>query len=183
MAKSLFEKLGLVESEPIQPVSYDIEDISFDDTSEEKIETTDFNEELIYPDEIYKNAKYENENSIYKIQEFKEALPKTMSTEMMKQSVLGILKPTNLDVNDLIEDGNARINILNQNIAALNDEKNDYVSILSKEIAELQAKIEKNKVDINNKEVFSAKQLSVIEDEINKINNIINFISSPTEGE
>lgn len=171
---NILEKLGLIEKEQN---TYDNEDLRItQEPNEITIETTNFNEQLVSTDEVFKNAGYVEENNIYKIKEFKNALPQTMSNDLMKESILGVLKASNLDVNKLIEDGKTRIDILNQNIIALNQECEEYVNILLKEIEKLTEEINRNKEDINNKNIYSEKQKMILEDEINKINEIINFI-------
>lgn len=169
---NIFEKLGLIETTPV-----DVEvEMDLDTFQEEPIETTNFTDELISPDDVFKNANYINEQNIYKIQEFKNALPQTMSNELMKESVLGVLKASNLDVDELIKDGEKRIDILNSNISSLILEREEYVNLLLKEIEKLTEEINKNKDDINNKNIYTDKQETILTDEINKINEIINFI-------
>ena len=173
----LFEKLGLVEetnniNNNIMEEEINEENNCFD----ESVETQTFDETLILPEEIYNTAGYQNENSIFKIEEFKNALPKEMTQEMMKQSVIGVLNACNLTVEELLEDGKKRMNILEQNIKSLNEETNEYINIIKIEIKELTKQIEKNKSDINDKNIFTDSQIKILTEEINKINGIINFI-------
>ena len=176
----LFEKLGMVEE--TNDIDVNVQDImeqefsNEDNCSNENVETQTFEETLILPEEIYNTAGYQNENSIFKIEEFKNALPKEMTQEMMKQSVIGVLNACNLTVEELLEDGEKRINILEQNIHSLNEETNEYINIIKNEIEELTKQIEKNKSDINNKNMFTDSQIKILTEEINKINEIINFI-------
>ena len=177
--KSIFEKLGFIENVESIESNIDIPLKNYDDKNEnlELEKVIDFGGDLILPEEIYNESNYHNDNNIFKIQQYKDAFPNSMSNEMKKQSILGALNVNNLNVEDLIEDGNKRIAIIEQNIQSLKNETDEYINILNNEIEELLKQVDNNKNDIDNKKVYMSKQYEILENEINTIKEIIKFIS------
>jgi multidrug efflux pump subunit AcrA (membrane-fusion protein) len=128
-------------------------------------------------EDIYTAEGIENlDNSIYKVLEFADSLPKELSTVAKKQSVLGILKTVKLDVNNLIEDGKHRTIRLTETSDLLLTKANDTVKSNIEEIEELEAKIEALKNENTVLTKTSEDQTALIKGEISLINNIIEFI-------
>lgn len=128
-------------------------------------------------EDIYTAEGIENlDNSIYKVLEFADSLPKELSTVAKKQSVLGILKTVKLDVNNLIEDGKHRTIRLTETSDLLLTKANDTVKSNIEEIEELEAKIESLKNENTVLTKTSEDQTALIKGEISLINNIIEFI-------
>lgn len=174
---SIFEKLGLTEREiNIDNINIEDIDISQKVEIEDLVETSDFSDELIVPEQMYETANYINDSNIFKVKEFKDALPSNMSNDLMKQSVLGILKASNLSVEDLIQDGNKRIEIISANQQKLINDTNDYISNMENKIETLSKEIEDSKDLINNKKMYLEKQNQLLDEEQNNIKSIINFI-------
>lgn len=174
---SIFEKLGLTEREiNIDNINIEDIDISQKVEIEDLVETSDFSDELIVPEQMYETANYINDSNIFKVKEFKDALPSNMSNDLMKQSVLGILKASNLSVEDLIQDGNKRIEIISANQQKLINDTNDYISNMESKIETLSKEIEDSKNLINNKKMYLEKQNQLLDEEQNNIKSIINFI-------
>lgn len=140
--------------------------------------TSENSSELITIEEIYKTSSIENlDNSIYKIREFAESLPKELPTATKRQSVLGILNTVKLDVNSLIDDGITRIDTLVNTSDMLLKRANEIVANNIAEIAELDAKIEA----LKNENTFLTKtgedQKALISKEVQDIHVIIDFIN------
>lgn len=174
---SIFEKLGLTEREiNIDNINIEDIDISQKVEIEDLVETSDFSDELIVPEQMYETANYINDSNIFKVKEFKDALPSNMSNDLMKQSVLGILKASNLSVEDLIRDGNKRLEIISANQQKLINDTNDYISNMENKIETLSKEIEDSKDLINNKKMYLEKQNQLLDEEQNNIKSIINFI-------
>lgn len=174
---SIFEKLGLTEREiNIDNINIEDIDISQKVEIEDLVETSDFSDELIVPEQMYETANYINDSNIFKVKEFKDALPSNMSNDLMKQSVLGILKASNLSVEDLIRDGNKRLEIISANQQKLINDTNDYISNMENKIETLYKEIEDSKDLINNKKMYLEKQNQLLDEEQNNIKSIINFI-------
>lgn len=174
---SIFEKLGLTEREiNIDNINIEDIDISQKVEIEDLVENSDFSDELIVPEQMYETANYINDSNIFKVKEFKDALPSNMSNDLMKQSVLGILKASNLSVEDLIRDGNKRLEIISANQQKLINDTNDYISNMENKIETLSKEIEDSKDLINNKKMYLEKQNQLLDEEQNNIKSIINFI-------
>lgn len=143
------------------------------------INTSENSSELITIEEIYKTStSIENlDNSIYKIREFAESLPKELPTETKRQSVLGIFNTIKVDVNSLIDDGITRIDILLNTSDVLLKRANDIVAKNIAEIAELAAKIEALKNENTLLTKTSEDQKALISKEVQDIHVIIDFIN------
>lgn len=142
------------------------------------IDTSENSSELITIEEIYKSSSIENlDNSIYKIREFAESLPKELPIATKRQSVLGILNTIKLDVNSLIDDGITRIDTLVNTSDVLLKRANDIVAKNIAEIAELDAKIEALKNENTLLTKTSEDQKALISKEVQDIHVIIDFIN------
>lgn len=139
------------------------------------------NDVILTIEDIYTSEGIENlDSSIYKVSEFADSLPKELSTSAKKQSVLGILKTVKLDVNNLIADGDNRVNKLSEVKELLLNKANETVKSNIEEIAKLEAKIEELKNENTVITKTSEDQTALIKGEVSLINNIIDFIE-PTE--
>lgn len=116
-----------------------------------------------------------NNNTIFLLGKFINALPENLPHDIRKESVINITKATNLDLNELIKDGDIRLNILNEFTkkyhAAVNTNINEYKTEISK-LKELISSYEKQ---IEAKEIMLEDQDNQIKYESQKLNNIINF--------
>lgn len=178
--KSIFEKMGLVQNSESNSAELN-ESLcaTADDVYESEIEIP---ENIVLKDvmnvqEIYEKFNLtDDQNTIYKIEQFSSALPKELNNDAKKASVIGILSASNLDVATLIADGDVRKQALLSTLKAFSDETTTIVESKKTEIAELELKIDQLKTEINDRKNAQEKQDNLIKDEVENIQGIIDFI-------
>lgn len=187
--KSIFEKWGLVESseaefdqsEIIQSLQLQSQEIDEQISTSQATQTFfefEEDEDFLTVEEAYEKAGVSDlSKSIFKADEFSNHLP-DMPSEVKRQSVIGLLGASGLEVDQLVEDANERIGIL-QEVKSMTNEMS--VSIIEKkeqEITNLLSNIDSLKQDILDRKTSQEKQDELINEELEKINKVLKFISS-----
>lgn len=134
---------------------------------------------LLKIDEIYKNYDISSEgiNSLSIVESFQKALPDYLPTDVKRQSILNIIASSNVQVDSLLRDGNDKLGCLNEFSAAFTKESNEVIADFEKEIKKLTEKINNYKNAIDNMKKLHTEQDFTIKYEIEKINNILQFIN------
>lgn len=171
------EKIGLVEAIEPEVSTYDAVDL-----------TTDKEEETPLPvelecvwcdtllDDIYaESGLSDTSRSIFKVEELIESLPKEMTTEVKRNSVLAILGSFNLTATDVMADGEKRVGVLSATKDKIIADSNNVVAEKEAEIEEL-----KKKIEILSSEIFSEQQNSklcceAVSTEITRVSSLIKF--------
>lgn len=186
--KSILEKWGLVEKneefnqdeliESLQLQSKEIEEeVSFIQTPQVTL-TFGESEDFLTVQEAYEKAGVSDlSESIFKAEEFSSHLPDNFPSDVKRQTVIGLLGASGLEVNQLIEDGNGRISVLKEVSLVTNEMSDSIVEEKEQEIAELLNKIDSLKQDILDRKTSQEKQDNLIDEELNKISQILKFIS------
>lgn len=135
---------------------------------------------LLKIDEIYRNYDILTEgiNSLAIVESFQKALPDYLPTDVKRQSILNIIASSNVKVENLLKDGSDKLRCLNDFSAAFTKESNEVVSDFEKEIKKLTEKINNYKTAIDNMKKLHTEQDFTVKYEIEKINNILQFIDS-----
>lgn len=173
----LFQKLGLIE-EVDKPVNDGF-------TSDESVETDSGDVEValdeVKPDtlvsDVYtQNDLYDQSKSIFKVEELMNSLPKEMVTETKRISVLSALGVFGLTSEEVVNDGNKRVEILNAALDKITFEKSatigtykDSIESYKQEIANLEKNIAKEQ-----EELKSSTESIVAE--TTRINKLISFV-------
>lgn len=133
---------------------------------------------LLKIDEIYRNFDILTEgiNSLAIVESFQKALPDYLPTDVKRQSILNIIASSNVKVESLLKDGNDKLRCLNDFSQAFTKESNEVVSDFEKEIKKLTEKINNYKTAIDNMKKLHTEQDFTVKYEIEKINNILQFI-------
>ncbi len=133
---------------------------------------------LLKIDEIYRNFDILTEgiNSLAIVESFQKALPDYLPTDVKRQSILNIIASSNVKVESLLRDGNDKLRCLNDFSEAFTKESNEVVSDFEKEIKKLTEKINNYKTAIDNMKKLHTEQDFTVKYEIEKINNILQFI-------
>ncbi|NYB74643.1 hypothetical protein HZF24_10900 [Sedimentibacter hydroxybenzoicus DSM 7310] len=133
---------------------------------------------LLKIDEIYRNFDILTEgiNSLAIVESFQKALPDYLPTDVKRQSILNIIASSNVKVESLLRDGNDKLRCLNDFSEAFTKESNEVVSDFEKEIKRLNEKINNYKTAIDNMKKLHTEQDFTVKYEIEKINNILQFI-------
>lgn len=172
----LLGKIGraLVEEVPTED-NFDTPCLDEDvDTAEVQFE---YEEASVVIDDVYaQNGLEDRTQSIFKVEELINSLPKEMVTETKRNSVLSILSNFGLGADTVIQDGIRRTEVLegvrNQMTDATNTliEKNQgLIEGLKQQIAELETEIVNAQGDMKN----SNESINL---EVSRINLLINFI-------
>lgn len=134
---------------------------------------------LLKIDEIYRNYEISSEgiNSLSIVESFQKALPDYLPTDVKRQSILNIIASSNVQVESLLKDGNDKLRSLNDFSEAFSKESNEVISDFEKEIKKLTEKINNYKTAIDNMKKLHTEQDFTVKYEIEKINNILQFIN------
>lgn len=186
--KTFLEKLGLVESseefnqeeliESLQLQSMEMEkEISHSQVPQMSLQFEE-DEDFLIVSEIYEKAEISDlSKSIFKAEEFEKHLPSGLPSEVKRQSVIGILTASGLEVNELLGDAEKRISALKEVSAMTTEKSNLVIAEKEQETIDLLNKIDSLKQDIINRKTAQEKQDGLINDELTKIGQILNFIS------
>ena len=196
---SVLEKLNVVERVQEEKPSNDINDKKKDDTlnqnlkppvsleptnkSSSNVSTTKISVENNTPDksldiaEIYSlfGMDPSSTNNIFMLGKFINAIPESLPQDVRKESVMNILIAANSNFNNLIEDGEARLNTLNEFTQKFHETVNSKIDEYNIEISKLKSLISDYESKIENKKSMLSKQDSTVKYELQKINSIINF--------
>lgn len=144
------------------------------------IESAKYNlNEVLDINEIYTlfNLQCDELKSIFIIEDFMKALPDNLPTEVRLKSVLNIMSASKMNLSDLINDGQTRINSLEKFNKDFSKEVEDTVIGFQTEIKSLEDQILKLKASIDNLDCLKAEQNSIVNYNLQKIQNIIEFIN------
>lgn len=133
---------------------------------------------LLTIDEIYRNAHLDSDvkKSIFMADVYIKAIPENLPLDIKRETVLNIMKVSNISLDDLLNDAYKRIDSLNtvleETVATTQEvfERNEAT------IKELQKRIEDLKEVNNNRRKFQEDQNTMIEYEIQKIINLVEFV-------
>lgn len=200
--KSFFEKFKLIDKIEKESLSQDQEvENKYIDTNDKLVskdiemdnkksaELTEVNSALSYNenqelnkilsvDEIYFNSNLANKkiNTIFLIDSYVKALPENLPTEVKRQAVLNIIKASDMDITLLVKDGQDRLSILNEFITNVTTKTDNIIKTCEDEIKDLHKKIDEYKKLINDREKFQEEQKAFIDYEVQKVQNIMDFI-------
>jgi hypothetical protein len=133
--------------------------------------------DLITIETVYENfGLTDMDKSIFKVEELSKALPDTLTTEVKRAAVLGILPTVKLSVEDLVVDAQKRLDALNATVSGFSTESANIVSEAESKIAQLEAEIDAQKQIINDRKVLQEQVETLTQDESNKIKKNVNFI-------
>lgn len=122
--------------------------------------------------------KTDSTNTIYIIDSYLKALPDNLPTDIKLQSVLGIISASKMNIEQLLSDGDKRLEVLTQFLKNFMDTSNKVIDENEQEIQILTEKINHHKNVIEARKKLQEEQKSIIAFEVQKIENIINFVNS-----
>lgn len=134
---------------------------------------------LLKINEIYKNYDISSDGikSLSIVESFQKALPDYLPTDVKRQSILNIIASSNVQVESLIKDGNDKLNCLKDFSQSFTNESNEVILNFENEIKKLNEKINSYKTAIDNMKKLQTEQDFTVKYEIDKINNILQFIN------
>lgn len=127
--------------------------------------------------EIYSLYKLKDSsiNTVFMLQNLINALPQDLPKDVIKQSVINIINASNIDLNELISDGEERQSVLLKVMDGYNSQINKRIDEYKEEIAKLSKLISNCQEEIKTKENMLEEQTHIIKYETQKIDSIIDF--------
>lgn len=167
---------GNVNPEPAQTENIPVEYIQ----PEVEASTEELYQEKMDISEIYHKfgPSTSETNTVYIIDSFIKALPDNLPSDIKLQSVLGIISASKMDISQLLVDGNKRLEVLTQFFRNFMESNNNVIVENEQEIRILTEKINEHKKIIEGRKKLQEEQKSIIEFELQKIENIIDFVQS-----
>jgi len=189
--KTLFEKLGLVESiEEDEGTAakanlnanektnasnvISISEKNLFNPEEKRIEKLSIDE--IYT--IYSLLPRTSTNSVYLIDNFLKALPSNLPIEIKRESLNSLLEASHINLIDLVNDGKERVETLNQYLENFTLDLNEIINDNEREIAALKEKIAHHTSIIEERSRTLEEQKAIVKFEVQKISSIIDFVRS-----
>lgn len=117
----------------------------------------------------------DGKNSIFMLEKFIEALPEKLPIDIKKETVLNILKASNTELEELISDGEKRLDILNKFSKEYNNSTVKSIAQIKAEIESLNNLIKNYEEQIYIKESLLVEQNNLIKNETEKLNNTIDM--------
>lgn len=171
----LLKKLGLVEEIPANNYDEVVEEYDYaDEVVEAELETV--NTDTLIDDIYTQNNLADKSRSIFKVEELITSLPKEMTTETKRNSVLAILSSFNLTATDVVTDGDERVKVLTSIKEQVDSDSKITIADKEAQIEELKKAIEVLTVEIANEQEKSRISNETITAEVGKIESLIKFI-------
>lgn len=169
------EKMGLVERVPTDNYDEAVEEYSYEEEIVEA-ELESVNTETLIDDIYAQNNLADKSHSIFKVEELISSLPKEMTTETKRNSVLAILGSFNLTATDVVTDGEERIRILTDIKEQVDLDSKTTISEKEAQIEELKKSIEVLTVEIANEQEKVRISNETISSEVTKVESLVKFI-------
>ncbi|HSN65171.1 MAG TPA: hypothetical protein VLS94_00955 [Fusibacter sp.] len=129
-------------------------------------------------EEIYRNAHLESElkKTIFMTDVYVKAIPENLPVDIKRETVLNIMNVSNISLDELLNDAYKRIDSLNTVLEETVSTTQEVFNRNDATIRELEKRIEDLR-DINkNRKKFQEDQNTMIEYEIQKIINLVEFV-------
>ena len=129
-------------------------------------------------EEIYRNAHLESEvkKTIFMTDVYLKAIPENLPIDIKRETVLNIMNVSNISLDELLNDAYRRIDSLNTVLEETVSTTQDVFNRNEATIRELEKRIEDLKEINKNRKKFQEDQNTMIEYEIQKIINLVEFV-------
>lgn len=174
MGKNFFEKLGLVEAKDKESVSIEEDDV--DCTPEVAINIEKTAPSTLVQDAYLAQGISDTSKSVYKVEEFINAMPSDMPNKTKQSSVLGILTVSGMNANDIIVDADVRVATLTGALETVVNENKKIVDDANLDIENLKQAIENANHVIADKEGIIKHSENIIAVEVERINKLKEFV-------
>lgn len=141
------------------------------------IETYEKNR-LLTIEDIYRKAALlkEKKATIFMVDIYAKALPENLPSDIKRDSVLNIMRASDLDINELLNDAYMRIDTLNRTLESV-VQTTEKIKLKNRAtIDDLESQIKDLKKATLDRERFQESQNTTLEYEIQRIINIVDFI-------
>lgn len=129
-------------------------------------------------DEIYRNSQLETDlkKSIFMADVYLKAIPENLPMDLKRETVLNIMNVSNISLDELLNDAYKRIDSLNTVLEETVSTTQEIFNRNDATISELEKRIEDLKEINKNRKKFQEDQNTLIEYEIQKIINLVEFV-------
>lgn len=159
---------------------FTVEEVELINTVKEVAKKTDMEyENKMMINEIYSLFGLENSNinTVFMLENFINAIPQNLPKDVIKQSVINIINASNIDLNELLSDGQKRMEALTKVMDGYNSKTNKRIAEYKDEIDKLSSLINNCQEQIKNKEAMLEDQEYLIKIEAEKIGGIVDYFS------
>ncbi len=153
--------------------------------TENNIEAENFNNGLKYENkmminEIYSLFELKNSsiNTVYMLENLINALPQNLPKDVVKQSVINVMNASDIHLNELLSDGQQRMEVLKTVMNGYNSETNKCIAEYKEEIDRLSDLINNCQEQIKIKESLLEEQQYIIQCESDRVSEIIDYFSN-----
>lgn len=133
---------------------------------------------LLSIEDIYKKASLVTDvkATVFMVDVYGKALPENLPLDIKRESVLNIMKASDIKIDDLLSDAYKRIDALNNVLESVVQTTEDLKEKNSASIRDLEKRIEELKRTVVEREKFQETQNTMIGYEIQRIINIVDFV-------
>ncbi|OQY10653.1 MAG: hypothetical protein B6I28_00570 [Fusobacteriia bacterium 4572_132] len=179
--EEIIKKLNELSEGSFPEVSEESENEKIEDKIEDKLSEIIGSYEknkLVSIEEIYRNARLSSDmkKTIFIADVFLKALPENLPVDIKRESVLNILNVSNISFDEILTDAYQRIDALNTVLESTVQTTEDLIAKNEASIRELENRINDLKKQIEVRKKFEEDQNTMIEYEIQKVINIVEFV-------
>ena len=173
----LLKSIGKAFVEEIPTENNEVEEnFQFYEEENIEVELDSVNTDTLIDDIYTQNDLYDKSQSIFKVEELINSLPKEMVTETKRISVLSILGSFGLNATVVSDDGEKRIEVLDSVKDKINAESSDLISEKEEKIEEFKKAIADLETEISNKMNDVKISNEAISTEKSRIKELVKFV-------
>ncbi|MCM1214157.1 MAG: hypothetical protein NC548_06505 [Lachnospiraceae bacterium] len=134
---------------------------------------------------VYAQGNFQQETSLFRLQDFIASFPKELPTVTKQQSIAGILVATKISINDLIADGEQRVALLESAAKALKADNQQRETERNAEIEDLKQAIQEAQRLIAEDKRATDDSCDAIEKELESVQELLTFatgVANPNVG-
>ena len=133
---------------------------------------------LLSIEDIYRKSSLilDVRSTVFMVDVYSKALPENLPIDVKRDSVLNIMKASEIRIDDLLSDAYKRIDALNNVLESVVQSTDELKSKNTATIKDLEKRIEELKRNMLEREKFQETQNTMIEYEIQRIINIVDFV-------
>lgn len=163
--------------EPLKPISKEPTKEEVEKKLDAMIESYERNK-LLSIEDIYRKAALiqEIKSTVFMVDVYAKALPENLPMDIKRESVLNIMRASDIQVDDLLSDAYKRIDALNNVLESVVQTSDELKAKNTSTIRDLEKRIEELKRTMLEREKFQETQNTMIEYEIQRIINIVDFV-------
>lgn len=170
------KSIGKAFVEEVPTENNEVEDFQSYEGENVEVELDSVNTDTLIDDIYTKNDLYDKSQSIFKVEELINSLPKEMVTETKRASVLSILGSFGLTATEVTDDGEKRIKVLGGVKEKINTESSDSISEKEEKIEEFKKAIANLESEIANEQNEVKISNETISTEIGRIKELVKFV-------